>query len=112
VTRRRRASHEEPVPIAETLAEVGAELGLPAADVIGTIRDRWPEIAGPQIAPHASVRSLRDGVLKVTVDDAAWATQLRFLAGEVLDRLDAITGRGTVVQVRVSVTRNRDPKTR
>lgn len=102
--RRRHRGGDDPVPVSEPLTEVGAELGMAAPDALATIQSRWPEIVGADVAPHSRARSLRSGVLRVTVDESAWATQLRYLASQLLDRLDVIVGGGTVTQVRVSVT--------
>ena len=100
------------MPVSKPLAEVGAELGMAPPDALATIQARWSEIVGVDIAPHARVRSLRSGVLRVTVDDPGQATQLRYLAGELLDRLDAIAGAGAVTQVRVAVSTEGAGKTR
>jgi len=112
VSRRRRRGGDEPVPVSEPLAALRAELGMAPSDASAMIRSRWTEIVGADIAPHARVRSLRSGVLRVAVDEAIWATQLRYLAGDLLDRLDAIVAAGTVTQVRVSVVAEEAEETR
>jgi len=112
VSPRRRRANDEPVPVSEPLAELGSELGLAPPDAFAAIRERWSEIVGDEIGAHARARSLRSGVLRVTVDEAAWATQLRYLAGELLDRFDAIVGAGVVTQVRVTVGSREPGETR
>jgi predicted nucleic acid-binding Zn ribbon protein len=44
-------------------------------------------------------------VLVVGVDDPAWATQLRFLESELLERLAAEFGPGEVTSIEVRVRR-------
>jgi predicted nucleic acid-binding Zn ribbon protein len=49
--------------------------------------------------------------LTVAADSTAWATQLRLLAGQLVKRLNAELGDGTVLRVRVigPVTSTRQP---
>ncbi len=62
---------------------------------------RWTEIVGPEIGAHSTPETLTDGTLVVRTDSTAWATQLRLLAGTVLQRLNAELGAGTVTVVEV-----------
>ncbi len=66
----------------------------------------WPDVVGPDVAAHASPRSLRDGTLVVAVDQPAWATQLAFLAETVLDGLAAALGERLVTDLQATVQRN------
>lgn len=50
---------------------------------------RWPEIAGPEIADHCTPTSLRDGDLVLTAESTAWATQLRLMARQIAERVNA-----------------------
>ncbi len=62
---------------------------------------RWPEIVGPEIGAHSTPETLTDGVLVVRTDSTAWATQLRLFAPNVVRRIDAELGDGTVTRVEV-----------
>ncbi|HVF04439.1 MAG TPA: DciA family protein [Frankiaceae bacterium] len=63
---------------------------------------RWPEIAGPEIADHCTPVSLREGELVLTAESTAWATQLRLMARQVADRVNADLGATVVKSVRVN----------
>jgi predicted nucleic acid-binding Zn ribbon protein len=80
-------------------------LGAPKVETVRSLFDRWPDAVGEQVASQASPISLRDGVLVVGVDDPAWATQLRFLEGELLTRLAAEFGADEVTSIEVRVRR-------
>ena len=71
-----------------------------AAAVAGAV-GRWAQIVGPDIAAHCSADAFRDGVLHVSADSTAWATELRLLAPVVLKRLGAELGHGTVTRISV-----------
>ena len=98
-----RARDDEPTPLRDTLAEVGAELGLPEPGPLELLTKHWAEIVGPTIAAHARVGAVRDGTLTVVVEAAAWATQLRYLEDDVVRRAAETVGEGVVRGVRVKV---------
>jgi hypothetical protein len=108
VSRRRRGKPDDaPTPLADALSEVGAELGLPDPGLVGVLTERWPDVVGAAVAAHARPRDIREGTLTIAVDAPAWATQLRYLEGDIRARFAAITGRDAIHRVRVVVERPR-----
>jgi predicted nucleic acid-binding Zn ribbon protein len=99
--RQRRAS--EPVSLGDAVAAVGKELGMPPPDELAALAAAGPEVVGAAIATHAKVRSVRDGVCTVEVDDAGWATQIRYAEQQVVERAARCCGAGVVRSVRVVV---------
>ena len=68
------------------------------------------EVVGDAVAAHCQPSRLEeDGTLQVVADSAAWATQLTYLQGKLLDRLGAECGHGLVrrIQVRTNEGRGR-----
>jgi predicted nucleic acid-binding Zn ribbon protein len=100
---RARRGNNEPVSLSESLAGVGRELGLPEPSELTAVLEAWPELVGTEIARHAQVRSLRDGVLVVAVDDPAFATQVQYLETTVRDAAARLVGRPAVRSLRVVV---------
>jgi predicted nucleic acid-binding Zn ribbon protein len=98
-----RHAGDEPIPLSDALARVGAELGLAPGGAHATLEARWDEVMGADVGAHARLVSLRDGVLTVAVDDPIWATQLRYLEPAIVTRATALLGPGVVVRVRVRV---------
>lgn len=78
-----------------------------APGVLGAVFSRWDEIAGPALARHVRPLRLTPGELVVAVDEPAWATQVRSLAGELLRRVGEVAGE-TPAQLRVTVRRPRE----
>jgi predicted nucleic acid-binding Zn ribbon protein len=93
---------QEPKGLGSSLDRLAASLGAPAPGLLGVVFARWPDLVGPDVAAHATPRSLRDGVLTVVVDHPAWATSLRMLAGDLLRRV-AEAGEGEVAELVVHV---------
>ncbi len=98
-----RYAGEEPVPLSDALAAVGAELGLPAGNAHADLEARWADVVGDDVAAHAYLVSVRDGVLTVAVDSSIWATGLRYLETTLVERATAIVGPGAVASVRVRI---------
>jgi hypothetical protein len=92
-----------PVPVGEAIAAVGEELGMGDPRTVGRLEQAWPDLVGPAIAEHARIRSLRGGVLTIAVDAAPWATQLRYLESEIVDRAAELLGTGAVSRARIVV---------
>jgi predicted nucleic acid-binding Zn ribbon protein len=101
----RSRDHDEPRRLRDALAEVTAELGLPEPDAFRALATNWQEVVGDDLATHCRLQSLRDGILRVSVDSAPRATQLHYLESDVVDRASALVGSGVIraVQVRVDV---------
>jgi predicted nucleic acid-binding Zn ribbon protein len=98
-------SDDEPRRVGESLDKVARRLGAPGARSLGAVFGHWDDIVGPVVAAHATPVSLRDGVLRVEVDEPGWATQLRYLAPDVIRRCGEVAGPDVVVSVEVKVGR-------
>jgi predicted nucleic acid-binding Zn ribbon protein len=63
---------------------------------------RWAELVGDEVAQHVMPESFSDGVLSVRTDSTAWAAQLKYLAPELIKRLNVELGHGTVTLVEIA----------
>ncbi len=70
---------------------------------IGGVFGRWDDAVGATVAAHVRPVRLDDGVLTVEADEPAWATQVKFLSGTIMERLAEVAGvRVERVEVRVA----------
>ncbi len=67
----------------------------------GTVLGRWPAVVGEDIASHAVPTKLEDGVLSVTAESTAWATQLRLMQPQILAKIAAAVGHGVVKTLKI-----------
>jgi predicted nucleic acid-binding Zn ribbon protein len=67
----------------------------------GSVFGRWPGLVGEQIAAHAAPTSLHDGVLTVSAESTAWATQLRMVQAQLLAKIAAAVGDGVVTSLKI-----------
>jgi predicted nucleic acid-binding Zn ribbon protein len=104
VTGRKREPRAVGAELADLLRARGWDGRLAAARVVA----RWPGVVGEAVAAHCQPSRLdEDGTLHVIADSAAWATQLTYLQGKLLDRLAAECGHGLVHRIRVRTNEGR-----
>ncbi len=94
-----------PRRLSETLSEVASDLQLDEPEVIAGVIGGWTAMVGEAVAAHARPRSIRQGVHTEEVVSPEWATQLRYLEGEVLRRIGRTVRPGVVTGLRVVVRR-------
>ena len=97
----RRQRREDPAPLDAVIGSLVAEVGWEVSLAAGSLFSRWAQIVGADLAAHTAPERLTDGELVVSADSTAWATQLRLLAGNLVRRLNAELGDGTVRRVHV-----------
>jgi predicted nucleic acid-binding Zn ribbon protein len=94
---------EGPRPLGASLDAVSRRLGVTDSKGFGRLFAQWPAIVGEVMAAHVQPVRLDQGVLLVVVDHPAWATQIRRLGDDLLQRVAEETGgaRPTRLEVRV-----------
>ena len=100
-TGRGRPRREDPQPLASAIGGLLDTEGWQRRAAMGSVFGRWAEIVGADLAAHTRPDSFADGVLAVTADSTAWATQVRLLAPMLVKRLNAELGDGSVRRVKV-----------
>jgi predicted nucleic acid-binding Zn ribbon protein len=107
----RRERRDDPQALSTAIDSLLETEGWSLAAATGSVFGRWPQIVGADLAGHTQPDSLRDGELTVLADSTAWATQLRLLQAQLIRRLNAELGAGTVLRVKVRgpVTATRKP---
>jgi predicted nucleic acid-binding Zn ribbon protein len=96
-----RTRREDPQRLSVAVGGMLSARGWRARAAVGGVFGRWAEIVGEQVAAHVKPVAFEDGELVVDADSPAWATQMRLLAPQVLQRLGQALGPGTVRHVRV-----------
>lgn len=77
----------DPQPLEAVLAASTREMGWGIELSQARLFEEWPRLIGEQTAQHARLLGLRDGMLVAECDSTAWATELRRLRGEILNRI-------------------------
>ncbi len=95
---------DEPRDLSGSLERLARSLGASSAGSVQAVFSRWEEVVGPSVASHARPLSIRRGTLVVTVDHPGWATQVRYLEGSILDRLQETVGSSEISSIEVRVS--------
>lgn len=82
----------DPVPLSQSLDSVMRSLRGADRVQLGGLFGRWDEAVGEAVAAHVQPIKLDHGVLLVEADDPAWATQVKFLADTIVERLFDVAG--------------------
>lgn len=101
------AAARDPATLGPSLDKIARRLGAPTAQALSGLFQRWEELVGPGIAAHATPVSLKSGRLRVEVDSSAWATQLRYMTGELVAKCCEELGDNAVKQIDIHVGRRR-----
>ncbi len=81
---------QPPSPIGEALASYLKHSGFSKRLQQAGIIEEWATLVGPQIAAVTAPESVtQDGLLRVRVATAAWATELSLMTPRILARLNA-----------------------
>jgi predicted nucleic acid-binding Zn ribbon protein len=97
----------EPRPVRDSLPGLARALGAPAPSLLNAVFAEWEEIVGPTIAANAWPLRIHDGVLRIGVDQPAWAAQLTFLGPELVRKVAAATGQTGIDRVEIKVVARR-----
>lgn len=98
-----RPGGRDPLPLGAAVDRLKTEHGWEMPLAVGGVLGRWPELVGPEVAQHCEPMGYDEDerVLTVRCDSTAWATQLRLLAPQLLARLNAELGQGSVKLIKV-----------
>ena len=96
-----RPRRDDPELLNTALGALLSARGWQARAAVGSVFGNWPQIVGPQVAAHTTPDTFDQGELTVTADSDTWATQVRLLTPQILNRISEELGAGTVHHLRV-----------
>jgi predicted nucleic acid-binding Zn ribbon protein len=99
------SSPEDPRPVGDALRAVRRQLGTPAPSVLERVRADWETLVGPALAEHSEPLHLRSGVLRIGVDDPAWAGQFRYLADTLVTAFAERVPEAAIREISVTAAR-------
>lgn len=90
---------KEPVPISEVLDQVLKSAGLQGTVRAHLVLNRWKEIAGEAVAAHADPVRIEEGVLYLKAENGAWRSQLHFMKGELIRKINDLAEKRIVKSI-------------
>jgi predicted nucleic acid-binding Zn ribbon protein len=94
--------YRDPQPLGRVSRDLAKKRGWSPRVAEGTVLGQWPMVVGSEIAEHAMPTTLADGVLSVTAESTAWATQLRMMQAQLLAKIAEAVGDGVVRSLRIT----------
>ncbi|OBK23819.1 hypothetical protein A5634_05160 [Mycobacterium asiaticum] len=92
----------DPQPLGRLTRDLAKRQGWTTQVAEGMVFGQWNAVVGHQIADHAMPTALNDGVLSVTAESTAWATQLRLMQAQLLAKIAAAVGNGVVKSLKIT----------
>ncbi|WP_373195361.1 DUF721 family protein [Mycobacterium marinum] len=92
----------DPQPLGKLTRDLAKKRGWSGHVAEGTVLGQWSQVVGAQIADHATPTALNEGVLSVTAESTAWATQLRIMQSQLLAKIAAAVGNGVVTSLKIT----------
>lgn len=77
----------DPKPVSTVLKQGRLQFILNQTNKIKTANEIFPRLIGKKLATHCFIMNINNDTLVFAVDNAAWATQLRFKEAELLKNL-------------------------
>ena len=98
------SSARGPVELGHALDRLLGSLDAAPSDLVSTIFGRWEDLVGADVARHCRPAAVEGDRLVVVATDPAWASELQWLAADVLARINeaASTERLKSLTVRVA----------
>ncbi|WP_328363006.1 DUF721 family protein [Mycobacterium sp. NBC_00419] len=92
----------DPQPLGAATRDLAKSRGWSPRVAEGAVFAQWATVVGEQIAEHAEPTALREGVLSVSAESTAWATQLRMVQAQLLAKIAAAVGDGVVTSLKIT----------
>ena len=92
----------DPQPLGAATNALAKSRGWSRKVAEGAVFGQWSTVVGAHIAEHAVPMQLRDGVLSVSAESTAWATQLRMVQAQLLAKIAAAVGDGVVSSLKIT----------
>lgn len=94
-------SGRDPQPVSRAVEDLLAQRGWRDDSAIAQLMAQWTEVVGPDLAEHVRPTGFRDGVLALSAESTAWATQVRLLIKDLHAVVDQHLGAGIVTSITV-----------
>ena len=85
--------------VGEALEGFVAERGWQTEVNVHLLLGRWPALVGESNAEHSTPESFSVGVVTIRADSSSWASQLRLMTPQLLAKLNASLGEGTIKKI-------------
>lgn len=90
---------EDATAVGDVMKHIIKDMGWEKDLAVRTLFSSWDRLVGTEVAQHSKPVSFRDGEVIVETTTTAWATNLKFLAPNIVARLNEELGDGSVLRI-------------
>ena len=90
-------------PIGEILSRGLKRRGFTPRLEEGRLFELWPEAVGPAIAAQSRPDAMRGGIMFVQTTSSVWVQQLHFMKNEIRNKINELSGKTWVRDIRFGV---------
>ncbi|MBM3326079.1 MAG: DUF721 domain-containing protein [Calditrichaeota bacterium] len=94
--------HNLDISLGDALSRLFLALGLEAQLTEQKAVFIWKDTVGAQIASISEALTIKNGILKVSVQNQAWRNELSYLEAEIRSKLNAVIGSNVVKRIKFS----------
>jgi hypothetical protein len=98
---------DDPSSLRASLSQLAASWGIESPLETARIFSGWEEVVGVELAARCRPTSLKGGVLRVRTHSAVWASELRYLSGAIIERVNRAVGSEIVRELKPWVATGR-----
>jgi hypothetical protein len=80
-----------PEKVGETVRSIMAKTDVRKMEHEWKIFSVWSDIVGEAIAEAATPVDIKDGILHLRVDNAAWRTELHYMKRDMIEKINSFT---------------------
>ncbi len=104
LSRSNNLSERDPKPVATVLEDFVLQAEFSGPIAVGTLAAKWSDVVGEEIAAHVSMGEFdpETKTLNLITDSTAWATQMRMLVPNILQKIAEEIGSGQVIDLSVN----------
>lgn len=104
LSRSNNMSERDPKLVATVLEDFMIQSDFSGPIAVGTLAARWADVVGEEIAAHVSMGEFdaETKTLNLITDSTAWATQIRMLVPNILQKIAEEIGSGQVLDLSVN----------
>jgi predicted nucleic acid-binding Zn ribbon protein len=63
------------------------------------IWERWEDLVGPELAPHARPKTIQDGTLQIEVDSTVWMNKIGYHRWKIIKRINRMARKELVSDI-------------
>lgn len=94
---------DEPKQLTWAVERLLQTMRAPSTDVLKAVFLQWAEIVGEDVARHTQPQVIDGATLVVVATDPTWASQLRWLEAQLIERIREVSGSDRVGAIKVKV---------